>query len=277
MADNSSSDRSMWAKRSVGWLRTAPKGKSPDDTLNQALIAAAGIAAGGFVLDLASGGGEPAISIASRVGPEGYVVASDISPEMLGGSRQRASNLNLAQFGSAVADLQRLPFADGAFDAVTCRMGLMFPADRIAAAREAKRVLKPGTKAAYMVWGPLDDNALHAVLGEAVRGYFGEPIPGTPPKRHSLGADGAVSSVLEAAGYANVVEREIKADSEISTGLEFWTNRIWRNHSAQFDSLSADEQSALTRAVIDAFEPYRHGDGFRLMQHVRIGIGTAPN
>ena len=276
MADNSASDRAMWAKRSVGWLRTAPKGESPDDTQNQALISAAGVSPGEFVLDLASGGGEPAISIALRVGSGGYVVASDFSTEMLGGSRRRASTLDLTQIEPAVADMQSLPFADNSFDAVTCKFGLMFPADRVAAASEAKRVLKPGRKVAYMVWGPHDDNPLHAVLAEAVRGYFGEPAPSAPPKRHALGANGAVSTVLEAAGFTRVKEQEFRAEREVSVGSDFWPNRIIRSNAAQMESLLAAEQAVLIQTVIDAFEPYRHGDAYRLMQHVRVGVGTAP-
>jgi ubiquinone/menaquinone biosynthesis C-methylase UbiE len=273
---SNASERAMWAKRSIGWLRTGPKGESPDDTQNQALIAAAGIASGDVVLDLASGGGEPAISIALCVGPAGCVVASDFSPEMLVGSRQRASALELAQIKPAVADMQFLPFAAASFDAVTCRFGLMFPIDRNVAAAEARRVLKPGAKAAYMVWGPHDDNALHAVLAQAVRGYFGEPEPNAPPRRHTLGKAGALSAVLESAGFSQIEEREFRAEREFSTEPAFWLNRIKRNNAAQFDSLSSDEQADLAQAVIDAYEPYRQGDKIRLMQHVRIGIGAAP-
>lgn len=267
----------MWAKRSVGWLRTAPKGESPDDTQNQALISAAGVAPGGVVLDLASGGGEPAISIALRVGPFGRVVASDFSPEMLTGCRRRAAALDLSRIAPAVADMQSLPFADDGFDAVTCRFGLMFPADRVAAAGEAKRVLRPGGRAAFMVWGPQDDNPLHAVLAGAVRAYFGEPAPGAPPKRNALGASGALSKVLEAAGFAGVEEREFRAERDFSTGRDFWLNRIKRNNAAQFDSLAADEREQLLEAVIRSFEPYRRGQAHRLMQHMRIGVGTAPD
>lgn len=270
------SERAMWAKRSVGWLRTGPKGESPDDTQNQALIAATDIEPGDVVLDLASGGGEPAISMALRVGSSGCVVASDFSPEMLLGSRQRASTLGLSQMEPAVADMQSLPFADDSFDAVTCRFGLMFPIDRVVAAAEARRVLKPGAKAAYMVWGPYDDNALHAVLAQAVRGYFGEPEPSAPPKRHTLGAAGALSAVLESAGFSQFEEREFRAERDFSSDWKFWENRVKRNNAAQYDSLSADEQTVLTQAVVDAFEPFRQGEKIRLMQHVRIGIGTAP-
>jgi SAM-dependent methyltransferase len=276
MTGNDASGRALWAQRSVGWLQTAPKGESPDDSQNQALMSAVGVAPGGFVLDLASGGGEPAISIALRVGPEGRVVASDFSPEMLAGVGQRAAALGLAQLRIAVADMQSLPFTGAIFDAVTCRSGLMFPADRVAAASEARRVLKPGARAAFLVWGPLADNALHETLGAAVRGHFGEAGPSKTPKRHELGAKGALSAVLEAAGFARVEEREFKTVREFNTNRDFWVSRIRRNHAGHIDSLPAREQGLLVDRVIDAFEPYRHGDGHRLPQHVRMGIGTAP-
>jgi hypothetical protein len=53
-------------------------------------------------------------------------------------------------------------------------------------------------------------------------------------------------------------------------------DRINRNNAARLNSLPIGEQEVLIKAVINAYEPYRHGDAYRLMQHVRIGIGTAP-
>lgn len=269
-------DRAIWAKRSVHWLPAAPEGKSSDDAQNQALIAAAGIGPGARVLDLASGTGEPSISIALRVGAEGAVVATDFSSEMLGGVRRRAMALGLDQMAFTVADMTQLPFSDDGFDAVTCRMGLMFPTDRVAAASEARRVLMPGAKAAYMVWGPLEDNTMHANLDGAVREFFGDPVPTRPPKRHELGGEGAISAVLNSAGFADVEEREIRGVREITAERAYWRGRIMRNHSERYYGLDDAGRLALEQAVADAFAPCAVGGAYALEQHVRIGIGTAP-
>jgi ubiquinone/menaquinone biosynthesis C-methylase UbiE len=154
MTDPLAAERGRWARESVGWGRTAPETVATDDAQNQTLIGAAGIEPGMRVLDLASGAGDPAISIALRVGVDGFVAATDFSPEMLAVARRRASALGLDHVAFAVADMARLPFTGQSFDAVTCRCGVMFPDDRIAVATEARRVLTPGGRVAYLVWGP---------------------------------------------------------------------------------------------------------------------------
>ncbi len=277
MANSVSGDREIWAKRSVIWLRVAPEAASPDDAHNQVLMDAAAIQPGHRVLDLGSGTGEPAISVALRVGPAGSVIATDFSPDMLTGARRRAAALELRNVRFAVSDMARLPFADRSFDAATCRFGLMFPSDRVTVAKEARRFLKPGARVAYMVWGPLEDNALHAVLGDALRVYFGDPAAAGPPRRHALGEVGALAAVLEAAGFVDVEELEHKQVREVSGGRAFWRGRIERNHFDRYRQLGETERESLEDAVQDAFASFRDGAVYRLPQHVRVGIGTAPS
>ena len=277
MTDNPNAGmRTAWAKRSVNWLKRAPEAASPDDYYNQLVIGAAGIAPGDKVLDLASGTGEPAISIAQAVGDNGTVVACDFSPEMLSGARPRAHNLGLDQVQFAVADMETLPYPDGAFDALTCRFGLMFPSDRVRAASEARRVLRPSAKAAFVVWGPLQDNPLHEKIAATVCEFFGEPIPAKPPLRNVLGGDGALSDVLRAAGFADVTERAVRETRNVEADAAFWRDRILRNHFDRYQTLDENGQAALEDAVEGAFAPYRDGGTYRLMQHVKLGVGIAP-
>ena len=81
------------------------------------------------VLDLASGTGEPGISLAQRVGPQGSVTAVDQSSELLDIAAERARNKKLLNFTTQQADAHHLPFADQSFDLATCRFGVMFFSD----------------------------------------------------------------------------------------------------------------------------------------------------
>ena len=78
------------------------------------------------ILDLASGTGEPAITLASRIGPEGHVVALDLSPELLQIAEERAGERDLTNLTTRQADANNLPFPDQSFDLVTSRFGVMF-------------------------------------------------------------------------------------------------------------------------------------------------------
>lgn len=266
-------NRARWRRQSESWAARAPAGRSADDDLNQALIAAAAVAPGQSVLDIAAGTGEPSISIALRIGGRGRLVTTDLTAEMLGMARRRASALDLANISFTTADMESLPFAEASFDALTCRFGVMFPPDRSAAAAEAFRVLKPGATAAFMVWGPEADNTVHRTLGAAVQTHFGEP-PGLPAQRHVLGAPGALNALLEGAGFGSVAEQEIRHSRIVPEGENFWGQRFERNYSSRLADMTAAGRDALKQAIWAAFEPDRVDGGWRVETHVRIGVGA---
>ena len=83
-----------------------------------------------MVLDIATGIGEPAITAANRVGQNGHVLATDISPQMLSVAKQRAISLglqNVIEFKDG--DIETIELPSSMFDAVLCRWGLMFLPD----------------------------------------------------------------------------------------------------------------------------------------------------
>ena len=92
------------------------------------------------VLDLATGGGHTALALASFAR---HVTACDVTEPML-----RAARGLLSARGAAATfvagDVEALPFRDGAFDVVTCRIAAHHFADVGTAVREVRRVLRPG-------------------------------------------------------------------------------------------------------------------------------------
>lgn len=267
--------RATWTARGAIWDRTSPQAESTADALNQKLIAAAWVLPGAIVLDMASGAGEPAISIAKHVGPSGLVIAADLVPEMLAGARRRARTLSLGNIRFAIADMTALPFGDAAFDAATCRFGLMFPADPVAAAREARRVLKPGKRIAYAVHGPYTDNAMFKVVRETVSDFFGRPRSDAPIARHRLGERGTLAAILAEAGFADIAETPVLDPVEIPAGKADWKTRLQRSAHDDYESLDEAGRAQLETAVADAFAPYLQGNVYRVPNHAIIGVGTA--
>jgi ubiquinone/menaquinone biosynthesis C-methylase UbiE len=101
------------------------------------------------VLDLASGTGEPAISLAMRVGAQGHVTALDLSADLLKIATERAQARGLQNFASRQADAHSLPFPDNNFDLATSRFGVMFFREPRLALEELRRVLRPKARRAF--------------------------------------------------------------------------------------------------------------------------------
>jgi enediyne biosynthesis protein CalE5 len=112
----------------------------------------AGIGPGDTVLDVATGYGEPALTVARVVGPNGRVVATDIAPDLLGFGRERAARAGLNNIDFVAADAETLTFAEEEFDAVVSRQGLQFLPDVVGTLRRLHRVLKRDGRLSFAVW-----------------------------------------------------------------------------------------------------------------------------
>ncbi len=139
------------------------------------LLELAGVRPGERVLDVACGTGSVARRAAELVGPRGSVTGLDLNEGMLAVAR-RASTAEPVAIEWRQGDAARLPFADGAFDVVTCQQALQFLPERGRALREMRRVLAPGGRAALAVlrglahspaYGPLADVLERHVAAEA--------------------------------------------------------------------------------------------------------------
>jgi ubiquinone/menaquinone biosynthesis C-methylase UbiE len=145
--------------------------------ITQALVEDGQIGTQHTVLDVATGPGEPALSVAALVGPEGKIFGIDPIPEMIAGARRAASRLGLKNVQFDVASADRLPFPVDTFDAVISRFGVMFFPSPIDAAREMLRVLKPGRKLALAVWHFAERNPFHYSLSRVIDRHVDSPPP----------------------------------------------------------------------------------------------------
>jgi SAM-dependent methyltransferase len=182
--------------------KSAAMGKA----VTEALVEYAQARPGMRVLDLASGTGEPAISIAMRVGSQGHVTALDLSADLLEIANDRAQQRSLQNFSTQQADAHALPFPDGSFDLATSRFGVMFFRDIGLALRELRRVLQDHARACFLAWGPIEQPYWQTMMG-VVHGHVGGPLlqPGGPdPFRFA--APGSLSAELAAAGFRDLHE-----------------------------------------------------------------------
>ena len=157
------------------------------------------------ILEIAAGTGAVTRKLAAVL-PKSAIVATDLNPDMLAIAERRDTTGNV---GYQPADAQALPFATGEFDLVVAQFGAMFFPDKVAAYREARRVLEPGGAFLFNVWDSLEANPGSQAVHDAVRSAVPEPKPEfltrTPFGYHDRAA---IEADLRAAGFAKVgIER----------------------------------------------------------------------
>src|ERR1700693_2789139 len=169
--------------------------------ITQALIEDAGIESHDSVLDVATGPGEPALSVAAFAGPKSKVYGVDPIQGMVTAARAEAKRLGLknAEFDVAFAD--DLPFSADTFDAVISRFGVMFFPSPVDAVREMLRVLKPGRKLAMAVWHFAERNPFHHTLSRVMDQYRASPpVAPDAPDTFRFARPGKLTEVLVEAG-----------------------------------------------------------------------------
>jgi ubiquinone/menaquinone biosynthesis C-methylase UbiE len=174
------------------------------------------------VLDIATGTGEPGLSIAAIV-KNGKVTGVDLSESMLEIAMDKAEKNQILNFEARYADVTELPFPDASFDAVSCRMGFMFFPDMQLAASEIIRVLKPGGKFSASVWsGPENNFWMTSIMG-TINKYMQVPTP--PPGAPGMfrcAAPGFMTGLLNEAGFKNVNEKVIRPKQYVESHEWFW-------------------------------------------------------
>jgi SAM-dependent methyltransferase len=161
------------------------------------------------VLDLASGTGEPAITLATRVGPEGSVTALDLSQDLLDIAEKRAHSRGLINFSTQQGDAHSLPFPDDNFDLGTSRFGVMFFRDPRKALGELRRVLRPGARACFLAWGRFAQPYWSSTMGVVHRHVGGPLLPPDGPNPFRFAQPITLSRTLRLAGFGSVEEQTV--------------------------------------------------------------------
>lgn len=214
--------KQTWNKFSSGWK------KWDDFTMNwlrpmgAEIISSLNLKDTDTVLDIASGTGEPGLTIATIV-KNGKVVITDLAADMLAVAREKARRKGIENFEIITSDVSELPFEDNTFDAISCRLGFMFFPDMLMAAKEMVRVLKPGGKLAASVWGIPDRNFwITATMGTINKNMLVPAPPAGSPGMFRCAAPGFLSSLFNEAGLKNITEHEIGGKMQCGDNDTYW-------------------------------------------------------
>ncbi|HET9399354.1 MAG TPA: methyltransferase domain-containing protein [Candidatus Acidoferrales bacterium] len=268
----------QWSESAPYWEKYRPAIVGMFAPVAQALIEDARIERGSSVLDVATGPGEPALTIAEVVGPDGRVVGTDVAPEMVEAARRETVQRKLQNARFEVAFTESLPFADNTFDSVVSRFGVMFFPSPVECLRSMLRVLKPGGRIALAVWYLSERNPFDYLVAQVVNRYV-EPTAPKPgaPDMFRFAKPGDLLGLLRHAGAIDASERVLQFEIRVSMSAEdFWTLRSEMSEKlrTKLATLSAPQRAALDREAIESIRDYSSENGISIPAEVLIVSGA---
>jgi len=200
-----------WGPRDVAeaWDRGAVVRAQAFGAATERMLELANVRRGARVLDIAAGAGDQTLMAALRVGPTGYVLATDIASSMLDLTAAAARRAGLTNVDTRVMDAQSLDIDAQSFDAVVSRFGLMLIPDPNKALTEIRRVLRDGGKVAAIVFST-PDQCPYLSIPHAITRRVGRLALSTEPfAEFRLSEPGVLEDVYRSAGFHDVAVYQI--------------------------------------------------------------------
>lgn len=213
--------RQQWNSVAAGWGKWWETLERMAKDVTVKIIEMADIQPDQNVLDIATGIGEPALTVAPRVGEKGKVVATDVSSEMLSIARERTKKLGVTNIDFHELDAEQINYPEREFDSIVCRWGLMFLPDVDGTLNSLHRMLKPDGKFSTAVWDAPEKIPFFSFAVLTLKNMFDLPQP--PPDAPTMSglADGELEDHMERAGFRNIISEKITVNFEFSSAGEY--------------------------------------------------------
>ena len=272
-----SAQREQWNKDGAAWRRWNPTLDRWYGEATRQMLDLARIQRDQRILDVAAGAGEPAVSAAERVGPGGYVLATDISEGIVELARQVARERGLKQIETRAMDGEKLDVPDASFDAVLCRLGLMYMPHPVTALREWRRALRAGGRVAVVVFSTPERNSWGAVPASIIRrrAQLPPPVPGQPGP-FSLGGPGVLEGIFEQAGFADPEVRAVPAPHGTGSSAEYvrLAREAFGGFNAMMAHLAPQERESVWNEVEASMRSFESPGGFEVPGECLVGAAT---
>jgi SAM-dependent methyltransferase len=211
-----------WDRFAVGWKSWDTTVKEWLSPVGAAMIRHANLHDHSDVLDVATGTGEPGLSVAALI-PQGRVTLTDLAEQMLAVAVGHAADRGLANVATQACDAGSLPFPDKSYDAVLCRFGFMFFPDLAAAASELARVARPDARLAVAVWSRPELNPwATTIMGTIARYVPTEPPDPDTPGLFRCAPEHRLQEVITQAGFRDITVEEVSFNLTVETAEQYW-------------------------------------------------------
>ncbi|MFT3853110.1 MAG: class I SAM-dependent methyltransferase [Ilumatobacteraceae bacterium] len=206
----------------------------------------------GSLLEVAAGTGAVTRRLAAALPETVTIVATDLNQPMLDRAAARGTTRPVTW---RQADAMALPFDDASFDVVVCQFGAMFFPDKATAYASVRRVLRPGGRFVFDVWGPIDDSPLAACVRDALADVFDDPPQFLARVPHGYHDPVRIAADLAAGGFAappqiDVVDLRCRAASAAEASTAFCYGTPTRNDVEARDPAALDRVAERVTALI---------------------------
>ena len=258
------------------WQRGKAQRDEVNSPANEVMIGLANLCAGNSVLDVAAGTGDQTLLAARRVGPTGYVLATDLSTSMLNLAAEAAQNAGLTNVDTRVMDAENIDLDADSFDAVICRMGLMLFSNPVKTLIGMHRVLKPAARVFALVWSTEEKNPYRGVPLAIVR-RIGNNLTEEPGLRlFALGKPGVLEETFRAAGFLDVAVHTVPTQWRFPSTAEAvrFMKDSYLDLQHLMTQLSETERELAWTEIEQQLSQFEGPNGFEAPGEVLMGVGT---
>ena len=242
--------------------------------VGEALLEALEARPGDQVLDLASGTGEPALTLARRQ-PHVRITGIDAADGMVRVAQKKVAVERLSNITFTAMPAERLAYADGAFDKVLCRFGVMLFEDPLQGCREMHRVLKPGGRFALAVWSTPETMTTMNWAAQVFKDRVPEEHQPPMAKVTSLGHPGVLDELLGSAGFGEFRITPRRFDYQYASFEEYWgameASDILKQ---QFDALPAAERHTIRDEIARFARDFQTDHGLVIPHEYLLAVGS---
>jgi ubiquinone/menaquinone biosynthesis C-methylase UbiE len=261
-------------QQAAAWDRLTELRQQLYSAVTWQMLVAADLQLGDQILDIAAGTGDQSRLAARLVGPEGSVLATDISREMLAVAARRAEQEGLSNITTRAMNAEQLDLPENQYDAVISRFGLMLIPNHQQALAEIRRVLKPGGRLAALVWSKPEHNPLFTLVEAILAKWLATEEAKEPQADVFSLADAALfASRLKQAGFQEVQVQVIPLTVHFPSFevLTAWWGSSWKNALAKLDSEPGRHLLEEARQAVRQFEGPQE---INAPAEVLLGVGT---
>ena len=271
--------QSHWgsAEAAEAWRHEEARRAQQFGPATELMLDFAGLAAGQRVLDVAAGTGEQTILAAERVGPTGWVLATDVSASMLEVAATAARTAGLSNVETRVMDAGQPELDPQSFDTAICRNGLQWIPQPDTVLWNIYSALRIGGTLSVLVHGAPERNPWTMVPSDIVRRTGSLPaLSSTEPHACVLGGHGVLAAAFQRAGFRDIAVQPVTIERHYPTAAAAATNL--RNGGGSLSTLIASLRPELQeQAWVDierAFERFAGPDWVDLSTESLVGAGT---